>query len=119
MTRIHAQHKPAVFSSNNTTSTSSTSSSNMSTSSSSSPSQKIQVKLPITSSVPSSTHSTLVTPLTVSKSNNEFETTGSVKKNAVSSTLDNSNSSIIPKKRTGDKKLDKKQADKKRSLKRL
>ncbi|CAG8437774.1 15275_t:CDS:2 [Acaulospora morrowiae] len=125
MTGIHAQCKPAVFSNNSvttTTSPSSTSGTNAaSTISTSSPPQKIvsiQTKSPSTTT-PTSSYTPLVTPLAVSKSKNESEAVGNVKKNVTSLTSDNSNLSVTPKKRSGDKKLDKKQADKKRSLKRL
>ncbi|CAG8442567.1 10648_t:CDS:2 [Acaulospora colombiana] len=125
MTGIHAQCKPTVFSNNNATatSTSSTSSSTTTTSaiSTSSSPQKIvtiQTKTPSTTTV-ASTYAPLVTPLAVSKSKNESESIENVKKNTTSSASDNSSPSVTPKKRSGDKKLDKKQADKKRSLKRL
>ncbi|CAG8588811.1 14862_t:CDS:2, partial [Cetraspora pellucida] len=123
MTSIHAQYKPTVFSANNNisitpTSTSSTPSVSTSTS------QKIitsQVKSPasINTITPASAYTSLVTPLAVSKSKNETESFSGPKKNSVSAPSENSSPSVTPKKRAGDKKLDKKQVDKKRSLKRL
>lgn len=78
----------------------------------------------------------LITPLTVSNSMNESKSFNAMngggannhnhlKKNSNSSMnsndnqLSSNNPTVTPKKRAGDKKLDKKQADKKRSLKRL
>ncbi|KAF0516290.1 ubiquitin-conjugating enzyme e2 s [Gigaspora margarita] len=124
MTSIHAQYKPTVFSSNNSISITPTSTSSTPSVSTSSTSQKIitsQVKSPvnINTITPASAYTSLVTPLAVSKSKNESESANGLKKISTSAPPENSSPSVTPKKRAGDKKLDKKQVDKKRSLKRL
>jgi len=118
LTGIHASNIASVFNSHNINSSTQVTTTTLSTAAtpSASTSKKIENDTKTKSDDPLA-HAAM-SPLADSHQMNEPKLLANLKKNATS-TSQSSLSTMTPKKRPAEKKLDKKQADKKRSLKRL